>query len=144
MGAGDGEGRLLLLLLLLSQSADSNTISCDNQEGAAQNGRSAALAPRADTGFCIHRGLFSFSTSNPALGPTTAVPKCQRAVGKDQSNAHQALMTLKLMAKQFCHFLKKNIEMINQRSILRESNNLALYAPLTLPKVVRASTSNQL
>lgn len=81
---------LLLLLLLLSQNAGSNTISCDNQEGAAQNRRSTALAPLTDTGFCIGRGLFSFSTSNPALGPTTAVPKCQYAVGEDQSSGSSA------------------------------------------------------
>lgn len=71
---------LLLLLLLSWQNAGSNTISCDNQEGAARNGRSTALAPLTDTGSCIDRGLVSISTSRPALGPAMADPKCQLAV----------------------------------------------------------------
>lgn len=105
---------LLLLLLLLLQSAGSNTISCDNQEGAAQNGRSAALAPLADTGFCIHRGLFSFSTSNPALGPTTAIPKCQHAGwGGSVQRSSGSYDGETEVAEQFCDLLRKNIEMIN-------------------------------
>lgn len=98
----------MLLLLLLSQNAGSNTISCNNQEGAAQNSRSTALAPLTD------RGLCSCSTSYPVLGPTAAAPRCQFVVGEDQFNVYshfkKTLKTIAFFSQENLDYLSKKLQ----------------------------------